>query len=64
MVSAGAAIVSVKAAVAVWADEAESVTLNVSGVEVIGVAGVPLISPVVAVSDSPAGSVPTVNSQL
>ena len=42
----------------------ESVTLNVSGVEAIGVVGVPLIKPVDALRVNPAGNVPEVNCQV
>src|ERR1035441_10958260 len=59
-VSTGGAIVRLKLALAVCADEPESVTLNVSGVAVMGVLGVPLINPVDAFSDNPAGKVPAV----
>lgn len=51
-------------AVAVCADEAESVTLKPSGVLAIGVVGVPLISPVDAFSVNPAGNVPEVNCHV
>jgi hypothetical protein len=47
---------------AVWAGELESVTVNVSGVELIAVVGVPLITPDVRVK--PAGSVPVVSLQV
>src|ERR1035441_9530697 len=62
-VSTGGAIVRLKLALAVCADEPESVTLNVSGVAVMGVLGVPLIKPVDAFSDNPAGKVPAVTCQ-
>ena len=55
-------IVSVRFTLAVSAGELESVTLNVSGVLLMASEGVPLISPVVAFSDKPVGSVP--DSQL
>ncbi len=64
MVSAGGAMVRVKFAVAVCAGEPESVTLKLSGVAVTWVVGVPLIKPVDAFSDNPAGSVPAVNCQV
>ena len=50
--------------VAVCAGDPESVTLNVSGVAVTGIVGVPLIVPAVAFSDSPAGRVPAVNCHV
>ena len=41
----------------------ESVTLNVSGVLLTAAVGVPVIAPVPAVSDRPAGKVPLVSDQ-
>ena len=57
-------IVSVKFTVCVCAGLLESLTLKVSGVALTGAVGVPLIAPVAAFSDSPAGNVPLVNDQL
>jgi hypothetical protein len=42
----------------------ESVTSKVSGVELIAVVGVPLITPVDAVNDKPAGNVPEASDQV
>ena len=44
--------------------DAESVTLNVSGVEVTATDGVPLTTPVDAFSVKPVGSVPAVSCQV
>jgi hypothetical protein len=63
MVSPGPVMVSVKLALAVWAGEPESVSLNVSGVALTIALGVPLICPVVALSARPLGSVPAVSCQ-
>jgi hypothetical protein len=59
-----AAMVRVKAAVALCAGVLESVTLNVSGEAVTTAVGVPLIAPVKAFNVKPAGSVPEVNCQV
>jgi hypothetical protein len=42
----------------------ESLTLNVSAVALAGAVGVPVIAPVDAFNDRPAGSVPEVNDQV
>ena len=64
-VSTGGAIVRLKLTLAVCAvGEPESVTLKVSGVAVTGVLGVPLIKPVDAFSDNPAGKVPAVTCHV
>ncbi len=42
----------------------ESVTLNVSGALLTATVGVPVIAPVLALRDSPAGKVPLVNDQV
>ena len=57
-------MVRVRLAVAAWVGDAESVTLNVSGVAVTATPGVPLITPVDAFSDNPDGSVPPVSAQV
>ena len=64
MVRVAGAIVSVRFTVAVCAEDPESVTLNVSGVAVTGVVGVPPISPVEAFSAKPAGNVPAVSCHV
>ena len=64
MVSGAGKIVRVRLAEAVCTGEPESVTLKVSGVAVTGVLGVPLIRPVAAFNDKPAGKVPAVNCQV
>src|SRR5260370_39164659 len=64
MGSAGGAMGRVKFPVAVCAGEPESVTLKLSGVAVTWVVGVPLIKPVGAFSDNPAGRVPAGNCQV
>src|ERR1039457_7193101 len=63
-VSAGGAMVRLKPALAVCTDEPESVTLKVSGVAVTCALGVPLIKPVDAFSDNPAGKVPAVSCHV
>jgi hypothetical protein len=54
----------VRATVTLFAGTAESLAWKVSGVAVIGVVGVPLISPVAAFRLSPSGKVPAVTCQL
>ena len=58
------AMVRVRFTVAVCTGELESVTLKLNGVALIAVVGVPLIRPVDAVSERPAGNVPTVNCHV
>jgi hypothetical protein len=64
MVRTGGATVSVKLALADWAGEPESVTLNVREAAAVCVVGVPLITPLEAFKDSPAGIVPAVNCHV
>ena len=65
MVRMGGAMVNVRLEVcAVCAGDPESVTLKVSGVALTATLGVPLISPLAALSDSPEGNVPAVNCQV
>ena len=65
IVSVPDAMVSVRLTVAVWAvGVVESVTLNVSGVFVTPLVGVPPICPVCAFSVNPVGSVPDISCQL
>ncbi len=64
MVSCAGTIVRVRLAVAVCAGEPESVTLKFSGVLVTGVVGVPLMTPVDAFNDKPAGKAPEVNCHV
>ena len=64
MVSVAGAMVRLKFALAVCADDAESVTLKVNGVAVTGDAGVPLMSPLDAFRVRPVGNVPAVNCQV
>jgi len=60
-----AEMVSVRVPVVVCAvGVLESVTSKVSGVELIAVVGVPLITPVDAVNDKPAGNVPEASDQV
>ena len=53
-----------RSTVAACTGTAESLSLNVSGVAVMGFVGVPLIWPVAAFKVRPAGNVPAVNCQL
>ena len=62
--SAAAEIVSVKFADVVKAGWLESLTVTVSASPLTAVDGVPLIVPVEAPSDSPAGSVPLAIDQV
>jgi hypothetical protein len=62
--SVGAAIVSESETVLLWTGVPESITLNVSGVALTAAVGVPLIAPVEAFRDRPAGNVPLVSDQL
>jgi hypothetical protein len=64
IVNVAGAMVRFKFTVAVCAEDPESVTLNVSGVAVTGVVGVPPISPVEAFSAKPAGNVPAVSCHV
>jgi hypothetical protein len=64
MASVAEAIVSESETVLFWTGLLESLTLMVSGVALTAAVGVPLIAPVAAFSDSPAGNVPLVNDQL
>src|ERR1017187_10813987 len=64
MVNGPAEIVRVRSTVTECTGTAESLTLNVSGVAVMGFVGVPLISPVAAFKVRPAGNVPAVTCQL
>ena len=63
IVNVDGAIVRLKLAVAVWAAKPESVTRKVSGVALTGAVGVPLITPVDALSVRPFGRVPNVTCQ-
>ncbi len=63
MVSGAGLMIRVKLALAVCAGELESVTLKPRAA-VTGTAGVPLISPLDALSVSPVGSVPAVNCHV
>ena len=63
MTPGGAAIVSVRLALFVEAGELESFTKNVSGIAVAAAVGVPLMTPVDALSNRPAGSAPLVSDQ-
>ena len=60
----GAEMVSVRLTDCVPAGLPESVTLNVSGVLVTAVVGVPVIAPVEALRLSPAGNAPLVSDQV
>src|ERR1039458_638095 len=53
-----------RSTVAACTGTAESLSLNVSGVAVMGFVGVPLICPVAAFKVRPAGNVPAVTCQL
>src|ERR1035438_1551195 len=53
-----------RSTVAACTGTAESLSLNVSGVAVMGFVGVPLIWPVAAFKVRPAGNVPSFNCQL
>ena len=64
MVNGGTVTVRATVTVAVWAGEAESVTLKVSGAALAALAGVPLINPLDAPRVRPLGKVPPVNDQL
>ena len=64
IISTGGAIVSESVAVADPAGDAESLTLNVSEVALLAAVGVPLMVPVAASKESPAGSVPLVSAQV
>ena len=60
----GKMIVSVRVAVFVCAGLLESVTLSLMDAPVTAVVGVPVIAPVAAFSDNPAGNVPLVSDQV
>ena len=60
----GPVIVKVRLTDFACAGFSASVTVKVSGVALADAVGVPLITPVVALSDSPAGNVPEVSFQL
>jgi hypothetical protein len=62
--SVAAAIVSESETDLLWTGLLESLTLKVSGVALTAAVGVPLMAPVPALSESPAGNVPLVNDQL
>jgi hypothetical protein len=62
--SVAAAIVSESETDLLWTGLPESLTWKVSGVALTAAVGVPLMAPVAAFSDSPAGKVPLVNDQL
>ncbi len=59
----GGAIVSVRLVLFVEAGVPESFTMNVSGVAFAAAVGVPVMAPVDALSDRPAGSAPLVSDQ-
>ena len=59
-----AAIVNARLTDWVWAGLLESVSKNVSAVALAVAVGVPVIAPVEAFNDRPAGSVPLVNNQV
>ena len=63
IVRVAGAIVRLRLTFAFRAGELESVTWKVSGVALAGAVGVPLIRPVVALSERPAGRVPKVSCQ-
>src|SRR5260370_4878394 len=63
MVSVAAVVVSVSAAVAFCAGVLESLTLKLSAAPDTAVVGVPVMAPVAAFSDNPAGTVPRVRDQ-
>jgi hypothetical protein len=60
---AAAVIVSARLTLLVGAGLLASVTLNVSGMLLTATVGVPLIAPVAAFSDKPAGNAPAVGDQ-
>jgi hypothetical protein len=63
MFKVGALMVMLRAAVAVLAEDSESVTLTVKLMTpTSGPVGVPVIAPVAALSVSPAGKLPTVTA--
>src|SRR5260370_34716159 len=64
MVNGPVRIVRVRSTVTEAAGTPESVTLNVSGVAVMGLVGVPLMMPVAGSQVRPAGNVPPVTCQL
>jgi hypothetical protein len=64
LVSVLGAMVSVIATDALCAGLLESVTVKVSGAPDIAAVGVPVMAPVEAFSDNPAGSVPLVSDQV
>ena len=55
---------SARVAFFVWGGTLESVTVNVSGEALAVAVGAPLMTPVVAFNDKPAGNVPEVSFQL
>ena len=59
----GGAIVSLRLTLFVEAGVLESFTMNVSGVAVAGAVGMPVMAPVDALNDRPAGSAPLVSDQ-
>jgi hypothetical protein len=62
--SVAAAIVSESETVLLCTGLLESLTWKVSGVALTAAVGVPLMAPVEAFRDSPAGNVPLVSDQL
>ena len=64
MRSVEAVTVSASVTLTLCAGALESVTLKVSEVAEAVALGVPVMAPVAALSDSPAGKVPTVSAQL
>jgi hypothetical protein len=64
MVSVAGVVVSVSAAVALCAGIPESVILKLSDAPDTAAVGVPVIAPVAAFSDNPAGNVPPVSDQV
>jgi hypothetical protein len=64
MLSAPEAMVSVTDATAFCAGLAESLTVKVSGAPDTAAVGVPVMAPVAALSDSPAGNVPPVSDHV
>ena len=64
MCSVEAVTVSVSVTLALCAGVLESVALKVSELAEAAAVGVPVMAPVAAFSDSPAGKVPAVSAQL
>ena len=63
-VNGATAVVSVSAAVALCTGLPESLTLKVSAAPDTAAVGVPVMAPVAAFSDNPAGNVPLVSDQV